>query len=172
MYIKNRIILPKKASGRTGLRAFWPSVFIHMLTPNSRTAAEWNSCLLTCYSWVWLGIWVLIFSLGRQSNNEWIHKYRVSRQTFLVFCTFGAQASLYTFTYSASTNFRLELIEPSAREVEGQQFFWSSDAVSSLARFEPCSLLLSSIYPRSSLSPRGQKINTSPADGSISSRRK
>ena len=25
--------------------------------------------------------------------------------------------------YSVSTNFRLELIEPSAREVEGQQFF-------------------------------------------------
>ena len=38
-----------------------------------------------------------------------------------------------------STNFRMELQEPSAREVEGQQFF-NSDPVASLARFEPCSL--------------------------------
>ena len=36
--------------------------------------------------------------------------------------------------YSVSTNFRLELIDPFAREVEGQQFF-SSDAVLSLVRF-------------------------------------
>ena len=43
------------------------------------------------------------------------------------------------------THFRLELIEPSAREVEYPQIFFSSDAVSSLARFEPCSLLLSSL---------------------------
>ena len=48
--------------------------------------------------------------------------------------------------YSVPTNFCLKLIEPNAREVEGQLFF-SSDAVSSLARFEPCSLLLSSLAP-------------------------
>ena len=41
-------------------------------------------------------------------------------------------------SYSLSTNFRLELIEPSAIEVEG--YFFSYDAVSNLARFEPCSL--------------------------------
>ena len=46
-----------------------------------------------------------------------------------------------------STNFRLEFIEPSARDVEGQQFFLTSDAVSGLARFEPCSLLLISLTP-------------------------
>ena len=45
-------------------------------------------------------------------------------------------------TYSVSINFRLELIEPSARDVEGQQVFFSSDTVSSLARLEPYSLLL------------------------------
>ena len=39
--------------------------------------------------------------------------------------------------YSVSTIFRLELMEPSAREV-GVNFFFSSDAVSSLAGFEPC----------------------------------
>ena len=43
--------------------------------------------------------------------------------------------------YSVSTNFRLELTEPSARKVESQQVLISSDAVSNLARFEPCSLL-------------------------------
>ena len=52
-----------------------------------------------------------------------------------------------TQEYSVSTNFRLELIEASAREVEGQQFFFSSDAVLSLASFEHCSLLLSSLAP-------------------------
>ena len=31
-----------------------------------------------------------------------------------------------------STNFRLDLIEPSAREVEGQRIFLSLDAVSSM----------------------------------------
>ena len=40
----------------------------------------------------------------------------------------------------------LELIEPYAREDKGQQvFFFTSDAVSSLARFESFSLLLSSL---------------------------
>ena len=34
-----------------------------------------------------------------------------------------------------STNVRLELIESSAREVEDQQFNFSSDADSNLARF-------------------------------------
>ena len=43
-----------------------------------------------------------------------------------------------TIIYSVSTNFCLELIDPFAREVEGQQFF-SSDAVLSLVRLEPCS---------------------------------
>ena len=32
--------------------------------------------------------------------------------------------------YGVSTNFRLELIEPSAREVEGLTVFFSTDAVS------------------------------------------
>ena len=41
-------------------------------------------------------------------------------------------------------NFRLE---PFARIGCGSTFFFSSDAVSSLARFEPCSLLLSSLAP-------------------------
>ena len=45
---------------------------------------------------------------------------------------------LYIHTYSVSTNFRLELIEPSAREIE---VFLSSDAVSSLPSFEQYSLL-------------------------------
>ena len=52
----------------------------------------------------------------------------------------------YNFTNSVSNNFRLELIKPPAREVEGQQFY-SSDSVSRLARFAPCSLLLSSFAP-------------------------
>ena len=73
---------------------------------------------------------------------------------------------------SVSASFRLELIEPSVREVEGQEFFFSSDTLSSLARFEPCSLLLTRPLPQSSLSIRIQKINTSLADGSINSRRK
>ena len=47
-----------------------------------------------------------------------------------------------SITYSVPANFRRELIEPSAREVEGKQFL-SSDVVSSNDRFEPCSLLLS-----------------------------
>ena len=64
-----------------------------------------------------------------------------------------------------STNFRLELIEPSARELEGQHFLSSLDAVSSLARFEPYSL--SPMASRSSLSTRIQKINTSLAEGPI-----
>ena len=34
-------------------------------------------------------------------------------------------------TKSVSTNFRLDLIDPSAREDEGQQVFFSSGAVSS-----------------------------------------
>ena len=64
------------------------------------------------------------------------------------------------------TNFRLEPIEPSARDVEGQKFVLSSDAVSSLARLKPCSLNLPQLPP-SFL----QKINTSLSD-SISSKRK
>ena len=43
-------------------------------------------------------------------------------------------------THSVLTNFRLELIEPSAREDEGDRFFFSSDAVSGLIRFESCPL--------------------------------
>ena len=43
-----------------------------------------------------------------------------------------------------STDFRLELCEPSAIEDEGQHFFFS-DAVLIVARFEPYSLLLSSL---------------------------
>ena len=62
-----------------------------------------------------------------------------------------------------SVNFRLELIEPSAREVKGQHFL-KSEAVS---RCEPCSLLLSSLAPGSSLSTRVQKVNTSLADVSV-----
>ena len=58
----------------------------------------------------------------------------------------------------------LELIEPYAREDKGQQVFFTSDAVSSLARFESFSLLLSSLALL--------QINSSLADGSISSRRK
>ena len=63
-----------------------------------------------------------------------------------------------------STDFRLELCEPSAIEDEGQHFFFS-DAVLSVARFEPYSLLLSSL----ALPTRVKKINDSLADGSISS---
>ena len=37
---------------------------------------------------------------------------------------------------SVSTNLRMELIEPSVREVEGKQFF-CCDVVSSFAKFEP-----------------------------------
>ena len=40
----------------------------------------------------------------------------------------------FSTEYSVSTNFRLELIESSAREVEGQPFLYL-DAVPSLARF-------------------------------------
>ena len=59
------------------------------------------------------------------------------------------------------------------RRVEGQMFsFMSSDAFSSLARFEPLSLLLFSLAPRSSLSTRVQKGSTALADSSISSRPK
>ena len=43
-----------------------------------------------------------------------------------------------------STNIRLELIDPSARDVERRQVFFSSDAVSSLARFDPKYKYLSS----------------------------
>ena len=71
-----------------------------------------------------------------------------------------------------SPNFRRELIESSAREVERQQVFFSSDGVLSLARFELCSLLFRSLAPRSSLSIKIKKTNTSLADGIISSRRK
>ena len=57
-----------------------------------------------------------------------------------------------------STNIRRELIESSAREVERQQvFFFSSDGVLSLARFELCSLLFRSLAPRSSLSIKIKK---------------
>ena len=38
--------------------------------------------------------------------------------------------------YSVSTNFRLPLLESSARKVEGQQFFLYSSAVSSLCRVD------------------------------------
>ena len=31
--------------------------------------------------------------------------------------------SVHVYRFIVSTNFRLELVEPSAREVEGQQFF-------------------------------------------------
>ena len=57
--------------------------------------------------------------------------------------------------------------ETSAREVEAQPFFSSSDAVSILARFEPCSRAT-----RLSLSPRVNRMDISQADGSINSRRK
>ena len=53
-----------------------------------------------------------------------------------------AGTSLTSIPYRVSTNFRLELRKPSAREFEGQQFFFSSDAVSSLTRFEFSSPLL------------------------------
>ena len=46
-----------------------------------------------------------------------------------------------------STNFRLELVTPSSRDVDDRQFFSSSDAVSSLARFEPYYLLLPHCTP-------------------------
>ena len=62
----------------------------------------------------------------------------------------------FLFIYSMSTNFRLELIEPSAREVEGQQFFIT------LTLFR---VSLGSSHPLSS-SPHLTR-----ADGSISSRR-
>ena len=55
-----------------------------------------------------------------------------------------------------STNYRLDIIEPSAREFEGKQFFRSSEAVSSLARFVSCSLL----RPLSSLSTRVKKLSS------------
>ena len=67
-----------------------------------------------------------------------------------------------------STSFCLELFKPSAREVEVQQNFLSSDAVSSLR-----ALFSSPSSPapphHSSLSTRVQKINTSLADSSIGS---
>ena len=65
--------------------------------------------------------------------------------------------------YSVSTYFRLEFIEPSAREVEGQQFSWAL----TLYRVSLCfgHVLFS---PRSHLPPiRVQQINTSLAGGSI-----
>ena len=62
------------------------------------------------------------------------------------------------------------LIKLPAREVEGQHFFFSSDIIRSLARFEPCSLPRSSLAPPARLyRPESQKINTSLADSSISS---
>ena len=73
--------------------------------------------------------------------------------------------------YSVSTNFHLELIELSAREVEGQQLFFSSGAVMSLSRFDPWSSPLLT-RPPLALSTRVQEISTSLADDSISSRRK
>ena len=62
-------------------------------------------------------------------------------------------------------------------EAEGQQILFNSDDVLSLTRFDPYSLLLSSIAPappRSSLSlyHTVQKINTSLADGFPSSKAK
>ena len=71
----------------------------------------------------------------------------------------------YMNIYSVSTNFHQELKELSAGDVEGQLF-------SSLARFEPCSLLLPLLLPQYSLSTRVPKIYTSLADGSIRFRRK
>ena len=57
-----------------------------------------------------------------------------------------------------STNIRLEFIEPSAREVEGKEFF-------ELRRFFEF-LPSSPRPPRSSLSARVKNINTSLPDGS------
>ena len=66
--------------------------------------------------------------------------------------------------YSVFTNFRLELTKPSARDVEGQQFYLRSEAVSSLARSELSSALNRPRPPCSLI-----KINTSLADGSKNS---
>ena len=67
-----------------------------------------------------------------------------------------------------SAYFRLELKQPSARGVEDQLI--SSDAVSSLARFEPSAPLLTrqTLFSLDQV----QKINIALANGSISSRRK
>ena len=67
--------------------------------------------------------------------------------------------------YRVFTNFRLELIEPSAREVEGQQFF----LVLTLFRVSLglSQILLSSLAPRSSFSTRFHKINFSLVDSSL-----
>ena len=71
-----------------------------------------------------------------------------------------------------STNFGLERLEPSAREVEGQQFNINSDAVSSLGLSHVLFSSPHSPTSRSSLSSRVKNINTSPAKGSISTRGK
>ena len=74
-----------------------------------------------------------------------------------------------SWSYNVPTNFRLELLEPSAREVEVQQFFLA------LMLFR-VSLGLSHVLLtrllRPLLSTRVQKINTSLAGDSIRSRRK
>ena len=78
--------------------------------------------------------------------------------------------SVLSIRYSVSNNCCLELIGPSARAIEAQQFFRALTLC--FARFEPCSLLLSSLTPWTYLSTGVQKINTSLADGSMSSKQK
>ena len=66
--------------------------------------------------------------------------------------------------------FAWSLLSRLQERLRGNVFFFRSDAVSSLSRFEPYSLPLSSLAPRSSPSTRVQNIKTSLAGGSISSR--
>ena len=98
--------------------------------------------------------------VGRSDSHEFLHA-RARRYTTML----PSENLLYQppmlvtdylllilLFYSVSTNFCQELIDSSAREVEGQQVFFSSDAVSSLAKFELV------VFPLSSLSTRVQKL--------------
>ena len=69
--------------------------------------------------------------------------------------------------YSVPTNFRLELVEPSARVVEIRQFFRDLTLIRVSLGFEPCSLP----HPPPFFFLH-QEMNTSLADDCISSRRK
>ena len=65
---------------------------------------------------------------------------------------------LLQISYSVPTCFHPELIVPSARDVKGQHLF-SFEAVSGLARFEPCSALLSSLVQPPALLSRPESKN-------------